>query len=151
MNCKHCQEEYKIGYGSFCSRSCCNKSRGPRSEEVKRKIKEANIKRAKERDENYYDKIREANRDYRKIQKGKETCKLKRDYSSACLSSIKRWLKEEIRNCENCGVSQWQGTELSLEVHHVDGNTKNNRKENLQVLCPNCHSVTPNWRRRKQG
>lgn len=33
---------------------------------------------------------------------------------------------------------------MPLEVHHIDGNCTNNKEENLQLLCPNCHSLTPN-------
>lgn len=51
--------------------------------------------------------------------------------------------------CENCGNSEWFDQPIKLEVHHIDGNRTNNNLENLQLLCPNCHSLTPNWRRQK--
>lgn len=38
------------------------------------------------------------------------------------------------------------GKEINLEVHHKDGNHINNSFDNLQLLCPNCHSYTDNWR-----
>jgi 5-methylcytosine-specific restriction endonuclease McrA len=47
--------------------------------------------------------------------------------------------------CERCGVTAWQGKPLSLELHHVNGDGLDNRLENLEVLCPNCHSQTSNW------
>lgn len=43
--------------------------------------------------------------------------------------------------CEICGVSVWQGKNLPLELHHIDGNHFNNTLDNLQILCPNCHSI----------
>ena len=46
--------------------------------------------------------------------------------------------------CEKCGwgvVNEYTNT-IPLEIHHIDGDYKNNREENLQVLCPNCHSLT---------
>ena len=43
--------------------------------------------------------------------------------------------------CELCGVSQWQGVELPLELHHKDGDHYNNELSNLMILCPNCHSI----------
>ena len=46
--------------------------------------------------------------------------------------------------CEKCGLSVWMGQKLSLELHHKDGNRFNNELENLEILCPNCHSLTPN-------
>ena len=48
--------------------------------------------------------------------------------------------------CEECGISSWQGKVLTLEIHHVDGNRTNNNFENLQLLCPNCHALTDNWK-----
>ena len=43
--------------------------------------------------------------------------------------------------CEKCGVSDWLGVKLPLELHHKDGNHHNNQLENLEILCPNCHSI----------
>lgn len=43
--------------------------------------------------------------------------------------------------CEICGISIWQGIKLPLELHHKDGNHYNNNFDNLQILCPNCHSI----------
>jgi Zn finger protein HypA/HybF involved in hydrogenase expression len=43
--------------------------------------------------------------------------------------------------CEICGAYIWQGEPLPLELHHKDGNHYNNDLENLQILCPNCHSI----------
>lgn len=45
--------------------------------------------------------------------------------------------------CELCGVSIWQGVQLPLELHHIDCNHFNNNFDNLQILCPNCHSIQP--------
>ena len=43
--------------------------------------------------------------------------------------------------CEICGVSIWRGVRLPLELHHKDGDHFNNDFNNLQILCPNCHSI----------
>jgi 5-methylcytosine-specific restriction endonuclease McrA len=48
--------------------------------------------------------------------------------------------------CELCNTSEWLGSPITLEVHHIDGNNKNNELKNLQILCPNCHSQTDNYR-----
>ncbi|MBP3629977.1 MAG: HNH endonuclease [Clostridia bacterium] len=47
--------------------------------------------------------------------------------------------------CEKCGISEWNGEHITLEIHHINGNHKDNRLENLQILCPNCHSQTINF------
>lgn len=52
---------------------------------------------------------------------------------------FKDGLKEE--KCEICGVSIWQGVKLPLELHHKNGNHNDNSFDNLQILCPNCHSI----------
>jgi hypothetical protein len=49
--------------------------------------------------------------------------------------------------CEECGIGLiWQEKPLVLELHHVNGDNTDNRLENLQILCPNCHSQTDNHR-----
>lgn len=55
----------------------------------------------------------------------------------------KKLIQDGIKKCECeiCGASTWQGKLLPLELHHKDGNHYNNDLENLQILCPNCHSI----------
>ncbi len=48
--------------------------------------------------------------------------------------------------CESCGLTEWLGQEIPLEVHHKDGNRHNNVIENFQLLCPNCHALTDSYR-----
>lgn len=61
----------------------------------------------------------------------------------------KHLIKEKGHRCEMCGNIEWLGNPIILEVHHIDGNRTNNSLDNLQLLCPNCHSTTPNWRKQK--
>lgn len=49
--------------------------------------------------------------------------------------------------CEMCLISSWNNKPITLELDHIDGNNRNNVKTNLRLLCPNCHSQTPTWRR----
>lgn len=47
--------------------------------------------------------------------------------------------------CEACGLNVWRGKPLALALHHLNGDRLDNRIENLQILCPNCHSQTSNF------
>lgn len=63
-----------------------------------------------------------------------------------------RLVKEGLKQwkCEKCGnEGTWEGGELVLELHHINGNHYDNRLENLQILCPNCHSQTNNFRTKR--
>ena len=51
--------------------------------------------------------------------------------------------------CENCRRREWLNEPIPLQLHHIDGNHNNNSIDNFQLLCPNCHALTPNYCRRK--
>jgi len=53
--------------------------------------------------------------------------------------------------CSRCGIDEWLGESISLELHHVDGNNLNNRIQNICWLCPNCHALTSTWRGRNRA
>ena len=68
------------------------------------------------------------------------------DYTN--ITSLKRrllnsGLKEYV--CERCGNTEWEGERIPLELHHINGNNRDHRLENLQMLCPNCHALTDNY------
>lgn len=58
---------------------------------------------------------------------------------------LKEGYKEH--KCENpeCGLTEWHGKPIPLELHHINGDNTDNRLENLQILCPNCHSLTDTY------
>jgi 5-methylcytosine-specific restriction endonuclease McrA len=58
-----------------------------------------------------------------------------------------RLLREGLKDgrCESCGIDEWMGKPLSKQLHHVNGDGTDNRLENLQLLCGNCHAQTDNW------
>ena len=49
--------------------------------------------------------------------------------------------------CAGCGISDWRGKPLVLELHHLNGKRDDHRPENAVLLCPNCHSQTSTFGR----
>ncbi len=67
---------------------------------------------------------------------------------------IKRYFIE--KNGESCVLCGWNKKNLStgrvpLEIDHIDGDSENNLEENLKLICPNCHSLTTNFRNLNKG
>lgn len=52
--------------------------------------------------------------------------------------------------CAICGITEWNGKTLSLELDHINGINNDNRLENLRFLCPNCHSQTDTYGSKNQ-
>ncbi|MGK5728670.1 HNH endonuclease [Streptomyces sp. URMC 124] len=50
------------------------------------------------------------------------------------------------QECARCGTGPvWHGKPMTLEIDHVNGDWSDDRRENLRLLCPNCHAVTSTW------
>ena len=65
---------------------------------------------------------------------------------------VKRYILERQNNkCAHCGITEHNSKPIVLELEHKDGNSDNNRPENLECLCPNCHSQTPTYKNRNKG
>lgn len=133
VHCKYCGKQLDNSRKTFCNNSCAasynNIHRGEHSETTRIKIAKS-----------------------LRTNKTKETfVKSKRIKGNSLKEKLYRnGLKE--RKCEICGLTEWNGKEIILQLHHINGDNKDNRLENLQILCPNCHSQTDNFcnKNRKQ-
>lgn len=67
--------------------------------------------------------------------------------SSINSDALRRRLIREglkLNACENCEINSWLGGKVPLELDHINGDHCDNRLDNLQILCPNCHAVKTN-------
>lgn len=113
-------------------------TRGNNADTLKKKIQEYNID------------ISHFTGRARTYKNGKEKPKEEYFVKGSTIQSSKvkaRLLKDNLveYKCALCGLSEWMGKTLVLQLHHIDGDSSNNTLENLQLLCPNCHSQTDNY------
>lgn len=134
--------------GTYCSRKCANVRIWTKADKLKKSM--AN--------KDYWNTCSEEKKDQHRlnaIKNGKVNAD--RTYNSVITSNFdslsynkKRWrvLIEQDYKCKECGLSEWRGKPLVLELEHKNGNHSDNSRNNLECLCPNCHSLTPSWRGR---
>jgi Zn finger protein HypA/HybF involved in hydrogenase expression len=112
--------------------------RGGNHRTIRRKIKEYNISTS------HFDPYRSAS----KTEYVPAEFYLKSDKKIPSHRLLSKLVKEGYKEykCEICGITNWNGERITLQLHHIDGNDANNTIENLQVVCPNCHSQTHNFK-----
>lgn len=67
---------------------------------------------------------------------------------------VKKWLKETRgEKCEKCNwntINEFSGN-VPVQMNHIDGNSLNTVPKNIELLCPNCHSLTPTYGNLNRG
>ncbi len=78
---------------------------------------------------------------------------LNNNYQISSSSLRLRLLKEKFfqPKCYSCNLTLWMGNPIPLELEHKDGNHSNNSLDNLTLLCPNCHALTPTYCGKNKG
>lgn len=142
------EHDRTFGSGKYCSRACANS----RQHSVETKLKTSNtiknsinykIALAKKKFDGTQEKV---NKYLRFVSEQK--------LLAADFNTLSQWQKrsriilEQKGHCNKCGLSEWLGQSITLELEHKDGNNINDLRENLEILCPNCHSQTSTWRGR---
>ncbi len=139
--------------GKYCCRSCANSRIF--TAETNEKKRNSGLEfysqfTSEERKQFHAEKMKLYDFDahQKKVQEANRKREWSKPYEEMSHTSVrKRLLHERNHTCEECGIgNEHNGKPLSLELDHKDGNSKNNKIENLRILCPNCHSQTPTHR-----
>lgn len=71
---------------------------------------------------------------------------------TASPKTIKKYLIYTGGNkCQVCGITDWNGKPIVMELEHIDGNSDNNELSNVCLICPNCHSQTDTYKGANRG
>lgn len=174
MECEYCGINHSGNFGSgrfcssFCSRGFSTKNkRLIINEKIKQTFKEKNI----DPSEHLHNPIVRQKRNQTMMERYgtigftntaiKKRSDLIKQSSRIARSSVpfeelsikrkKKFLIDENGwKCEWCKNSIWLDNPIPLEIDHIDGNHKNNSKNNFRLLCPNCHALTPTYKSKNQ-
>lgn len=170
VKCLNCGEDVRGGDRKFCNNSCAaiynNKKRNsstnqkigtllkiPKLKETKHCLYCGNVLKGKN--------TKFCNNECSGNNRWADSVKKWKDGQSigCCVNgSISNYLRSYLfkkydNKCAKCGwseINEYTG-KIPLEVEHIDGNSENNKEENLILLCPNCHSLTKTYKGANRG
>jgi len=153
--CPKCNSEHNKK-GSFCSRICANSRSWSTEDKLKKSESAKNsekLKIANKKIANNPDRIQKYKDSVRKRQEANVQQILQEEFENLTGGEkrIRIYYEQELK-CNCCKNDKWMDQKIPLELEHKDGNNSNNERENLELLCPNCHALTTTWRgRNKKG
>lgn len=162
--CENCISAHDGSYGSgrFCSSKCARGfSTKKKRADINKKVSASLKGRAPAHDKGFkkgYDERRYDLSDEDRKRASESLAKIREEsYKSMDFIDLPQEekrrivLSEQDSKCGECGINEWRGNPLTLELHHIDGDHDNNTRKNLVFLCPNCHSQTDSWRTKKSA
>ena len=146
--CLHCGKEVTARYNKFCNRSCAasyNNVRKPKKDKGNclqcNKVLTSSVSK-------YCSSV--CSGLYYSAQKKKAW--YDGDIKSINRSTMRKYIAEDKGyKCVCCGISDYNGLPITLQVDHIDGNPGNHVHTNVRLICPNCHSQQDNWGARNKG
>lgn len=88
---------------------------------------------------------------YRHDKKQKQALLIEQGQCSHPVTLKKYIIERDTYKCRVCEKNAWMGKPLMLQLEHIDGNSDNNHPDNLELLCPNCHSQTETFGNKGRG
>lgn len=148
--CPKCSKEHEKK-GTFCSRQCANSRVWDKSDKAKKSYaaKKAYENMSEEKKKHISTRLHLARN---KLTERSLVFIMEEDFDNLAYQSKRlRVILEQNNKCNRCGNNEWLGQPITFELEHKDGNRENNSRSNLEILCPNCHSMTETWCGRKNG